>query len=75
MAFIAHDPLSPVPFVDVLFVIGNDTARIKLYRKIMEWAKNLGAREVRVREEVADGALKKVCENLEERKTVVLLLG
>ncbi len=60
MAFIGRDPLNPVPFVDVLFVIGVDDVRIAIYQKVMQWAKELGATEVRVRDVVADGVLSKI---------------
>lgn len=60
MAFIGRDPLNPVPFVDVLFVIGADEVRVGIYQKIMTWAKELGAHEVRVRALVADEVLKKI---------------
>jgi hypothetical protein len=49
MAFIGHDPLSPVPFIDVLFVIGLESVRIDMYKKIVKWAGEVGAKEIRNR--------------------------
>jgi len=72
MAFIAHDPLNPVPYVDVLFVLGKEEIRVHMYRKIMKWAKELGARQVRVREAGVSDVVKQVSESAYEHKTVIL---
>ena len=72
MAFIAHDPLNPVPYVDVLFVLGKEEIRVHMYRKIMKWAKELGARQVRVREAMGDDTMKSVSEDIYEQKTLII---
>lgn len=73
MAFIGRDPLNPVPFVDVLFVIGADEVRVGIYQKIMAWAKELDAMEVKVRALVADEVLKKI-PGVESREEIIVIL-
>ena len=71
MAFIGHDPLSPVPFVDVLFAIGLEPVRVEMFKKIVKWAGEIGAKEIRLRLE--DKAFAKVGK-VEERVTPVIVL-
>lgn len=76
MAFIRHDPLNPVPHVEVLFVIGENSVRVAMYQKIITWAKDVGAHEVRVRDAVADEVLDMIPGvDLRKETTVVLNVG
>lgn len=73
MAFVAHDPLDPVPYVNILFVIGEESIRVKFYEKVVKWARDLNAKEVR--DALGDVAFKKVAAEVEERLIHVFTLG
>lgn len=72
MAFVMHDPLDPVPYVNVLFVIGEEAVRVSIYEKIVKWSREVNAKEVRVRDEVIDPAFKKVKGEVYEHMTFIL---
>lgn len=59
MAFIMHDPLDPVPYVDVLFVLGEESVYLEIHKRILKWAGEVGAKEVRIRADLDEGAAKK----------------
>lgn len=73
MAFIGRDPLNPVPFVDVLFVIGSNDVRVHIYQKIMKWGQEIGAHEVRIRELVADEVLDMI-PDVKPRESLTVIL-
>ena len=73
MAFIMHDPLDPVPYVNVLFAIGHEDVRVAIYEKIVKWARELSAKEVRVCG-MEDPAFKKMA-GVFEQTAYVLALG
>lgn len=72
MAFVMHDPLDPVPYVNVLFVIGEDSVRADIYKKIVKWSRELNAKEVRVSDLTQDVLFKEVNEAVVEMTTYVL---
>lgn len=72
MAFLMHDPLDPVPYANILFVIGEESVRIAIYEKIIKWAREANAKEIRLKDELTDLAFKKIREGVSEHVTLVL---
>ena len=73
MAFVRHDPLDPVPYVQILFVIGEDAVRLAMYERIAKWGRDMGAKEVRY--STIDDTFKEVKGGVEESVNYVLVLG
>ena len=73
MAFIRHDPLDPVPYVQILFAIGEDAVRLAMYERIAKWGRDMSAKEVRYT--TIDDIFKDVKGDVEEVVNYVLDLG
>lgn len=44
---VAHDPLDPRPYVQIVFTLGSEPEKILLLKDTLRWASSLGAREAR----------------------------
>lgn len=76
MAQVINDPLDPRPVVSVTFNLGTKAHWLILYQEMVRWGKDIGAKEIRIRDADIEvlAKIKGIVGEPEERITHVLYL-